>query len=79
MADVLIINVETGEQRSRALTPEEQAQRDRDVADTTAREQARANAEAAAVRAKGEWRASVQNATSLEALKAALLAPNSPL
>jgi hypothetical protein len=78
MANVVIVNAETGEQEHRAMTPEEQTQRDKDAVEAAAL--AQAEQDAAAKRAADEqaWRDAVGKATTVDQIKAALLGTNLP-
>lgn len=46
MTEAVIVNAETGEQKTRPLTAAEQRQRDKDAADATARDDAQSRAQA---------------------------------
>jgi hypothetical protein len=72
------VNVETGKVTERPPTAEEQAQTDADRAAAAAAEQAEKDDQAARAKAEQDWRAAVSNATTLAAVKAALLGTDLP-
>lgn len=76
MADNVIANVETGEVQRRPLAAAELAQRDKDTADALAREKSDADAKAKSLADEKSWRDAIAAATTLEALKAAVLGTN---
>lgn len=76
--ETVVIDLTTGKETRRTLTPSEQAQRDRD-AEAAAAEAAAAEAAAAeAAAAEQAWRDAIVGATSLAQLKDVLVGRNLP-
>lgn len=78
MTDLVIINVGTGEEQRRPLTPDEETQRRADGAAAAAEAKSRAEADAKRQADEQAWRDAVKNASTLAALKDVLLGTNLP-